>query len=61
MRLGTAPAGFVLTEPDPILIIGSLVASRLYPVSCPIVCGPLPGEAGGRWRIEHDRVIKSGE
>jgi uncharacterized protein len=30
IRLGTAPAGIVLGEPDEILAIGALVASELY-------------------------------
>lgn len=37
IRLGTAPAGIVLCEPDPILVIGALVAQRLYARTCPIV------------------------
>jgi predicted aconitase with swiveling domain len=37
IRLGTAPAGIVLSEPDPILVIGALVAGRLYGRTCPIV------------------------
>jgi predicted aconitase with swiveling domain len=37
IRLGTAPAGIVLSEPDPILVIGALVAGRLYARTCPIV------------------------
>ena len=37
IRLGTAPAAIVLCEPDPILVIGALVAARLYGRTCPIV------------------------
>ena len=37
IRLGTAPAGIVSSEPDPILVIGALVAARLYGRTCPIV------------------------
>lgn len=40
IRLGTAPTAIVLSEPDPILIIGALVAQRLYPRTCPIVMLP---------------------
>ena len=36
LRLGTGPAGLILSEPDQILVIGSLVAKMLYDVSCPI-------------------------
>lgn len=39
MRLGTAPAGLLLGEPDSILVIGSLVAKLLYDVECPIYVG----------------------
>ena len=54
LRAGTGPAGFVLGEPDPILVIGSLVAQRLYQRSCPIIVGPIPKEADGRWEIDCD-------
>jgi len=37
LRLGTAPAAIVLSEPDPILVIGAMVADALYGRSCPIV------------------------
>jgi predicted aconitase with swiveling domain len=37
IRLGTAPAAIMLGEPDPILVIGALVAERLYGRACPIV------------------------
>jgi predicted aconitase with swiveling domain len=37
IRLGTAPAAIVLSEPDPILVIGALVAGRLYGGTCAIV------------------------
>ena len=37
IRLGTAPGGIVLAEPDEILAIGSLAASELYGRSIPIV------------------------
>lgn len=36
IRLGTAPAAIVLSEPDAILVIGALVAQRLYARTCPI-------------------------
>ena len=45
MRIGTAPAGILLGEPDSILVIGSLVARFLYGVECPIYVGA-PGELG---------------
>lgn len=37
VRAGTAPAGFVLAEPDLILAIGAAVAEELYGVRLPIV------------------------
>jgi predicted aconitase with swiveling domain len=37
MRLGTAPAGIVLGEPDEILAIGALVAAELYGIELPVV------------------------
>jgi len=37
IRLGTAPVAIVLSEPDPILVIGAIVAARLYGRTCPIV------------------------
>jgi uncharacterized protein len=41
IRLGTAPAGIVLGEPDEILAIGALVAQQLYGISTPIVVADL--------------------
>ena len=57
LRLGTAPAGFVLGEPDAILVIGALVANRLYSTICPIVWGPEPASRTGIWRIDENRVM----
>ena len=56
LRLGTGPAGFVLDSPDSILVIGSLVAQRLYGRVCPIVCGVLPEGSTGPWMIDHNQV-----
>lgn len=55
LRRGTAPAGFILGEPDPILVIGALVAHRLYQASCPIVVGPIPIQGAGRWEIDCEK------
>jgi predicted aconitase with swiveling domain len=57
IRLGTAPAGFVLSQPDGILVIGSLVAKHLYHVSCPILCGPSPSPRAGVWQID-DNLLR---
>jgi predicted aconitase with swiveling domain len=40
VRAGTAPAAFVLGEPDLILAIGAAVAEELYGVRVPIVVVP---------------------
>jgi len=37
IRLRTAPAAIVLTEVDEILVVGALVARKLYGRTCPIV------------------------
>ena len=37
IRLGTAPAAIVLSEPDPILATGAMVAETLYGIACPIL------------------------
>ncbi len=53
MRVGTAPAGLLLGEPDSILVIGSLVSRFLYGVECPIYVGA-PSELG-------EGVVRLGE
>jgi predicted aconitase with swiveling domain len=37
IRTGTAPAAIVLVKPDPILVVGAMVAEALYRRRCPIV------------------------
>lgn len=37
IRAGTAPAAILLREADPILVVGALVAARLYGHACPLV------------------------
>lgn len=37
IRLGTAPAAIILAEPDPILVVGAMVAGELYGRQCPVV------------------------
>ncbi len=37
IRARTAPAAILLTEPDPIIALGAIVARELYGVSIPIV------------------------
>ena len=40
IRLGTAPAAIVLSEPDAILATGAMVAEILYGRSCPVIVVP---------------------
>lgn len=58
LRLERGPAGFILETPDSILVIGSLVAERLYGTTCPIVCGSLPEGSTGTWMIDHNQVSR---
>ncbi len=51
IRIGTGPAGIVLDEPDSIMVIGALVADRLYGTRCPIVVASATPEGGSAWRI----------
>ena len=37
IRRGTAPAGIILREPDPIVALGSLVAAELYGKQHPVI------------------------
>jgi predicted aconitase with swiveling domain len=37
LRLGTGPASIILSEPDPIIEVGALVARELYGIDCPVV------------------------
>lgn len=37
LRLGTGPAGLIITKPDINLVAGALVASTLYNSSCPVI------------------------
>lgn len=45
IRLETAPAAIVLRDPDPILVVGALVANELYGRALPIVVLPEPDYA----------------
>lgn len=40
IRIGTAPAAFVLARPDPIIALGAMVAEELYSIVCPVVVVP---------------------
>ena len=54
LRIGTGPAGIVLEEPDSILVIGVLVANRLYGTACPVVVVKNTPQGGHVWRIASD-------
>jgi len=47
IRRGTAPAAILMSYPDPILTVGSIVARSLYDLQCPIVVGSIDGIATG--------------
>lgn len=49
LRRGTGPCGMVLEHADPILTVGSLVATELYHIACPIVLVPSPPWQTGDW------------
>jgi predicted aconitase with swiveling domain len=52
IRRGTGPAAIVLRTPDPILVVGALVAEALYGMRCPIVACNIDGiTTGHRLRI----------
>ena len=42
LRVGKGPAAIITEEPDSILLIGCLVAKRLYGAHCPVVVAELP-------------------
>ena len=48
IRAGVAPAAIVLEEPDPILVVGAVVAFELYGRTIPIVVAPPGTVADGR-------------
>jgi uncharacterized protein len=37
IRRGTAPAAIILATPDPIIVVGAIVARKLYGRTCPIL------------------------
>ena len=47
IRLGTAPAGIVLSHVDPIRVVGCLVAQTLYGLYVPLIVCPIEGIADG--------------
>jgi predicted aconitase with swiveling domain len=47
IRAGTAPVAIVLSEPDPILALGAIVARELYGRTIPIVVASKPDVRSG--------------
>jgi uncharacterized protein len=47
IRRGTGPIAIVLADPDPILVVGALVAQSLYGKRCPIVVCPIDSIRSG--------------
>ena len=57
IRLGTAPSALLLHEPDPILVVGAIVARELYGRTIPVaVCGREAIPDGATVEIEGARV-----
>jgi predicted aconitase with swiveling domain len=40
LRLGTGPIAIVLEEPDPMVVLGALVARMLYGIECRVTVEP---------------------
>lgn len=57
LRIEHGPAAIVLAEPDSILVIGSLVANRLYGKECPIVVVDDVERIVGPMSIEQGRLV----
>lgn len=57
LRIGTGPAGVILREPDSILVVGVLVAIRLYGANCPIVVATTTPKSGV-WSIDGDELVE---
>lgn len=59
-RLGTAPAAIVVSVVDPVLVVGAIVAERLYGVTIPVVCveSPASMRTGDRARVLEDGRIE---
>ena len=47
IRLGTAPRGIILGRPDAIMVIGCLVAQRLYGIAVPLLVMSIADLASG--------------
>jgi predicted aconitase with swiveling domain len=59
IRLGTAPAGVILTQADPMVVVASLVASELYAIILPVlVLDDARLRTGGRAEIRCDGEVR---
>ena len=47
IRLGTAPIAIILARPDPIMVVGCLVAQTLYGLYVPMIVCPIEGILDG--------------
>lgn len=45
IRIGTGPLGIVLARPDPIMVVGCLVARKLYDLTVPMMVCAIGGVA----------------
>ncbi len=59
IRLGTAPSAIVLREPDPIVVLGAVVAEELYGLVHPVVV--LPTEDYSSVHDGEPALIEAGE
>ena len=59
IRLGTAPAAIVLTEPDPIIALGAVIAHELYGAIVPVLLADPPEGigSGDATRVSEDGTI----
>ncbi len=53
IRIGTAPCGLILREPDQILVTAGFVANTLYGSKFVVSCGEAPAAADGMFRLDH--------
>ena len=51
LRVNNGPSAIVLEEPDPILVVGSLIAEALYGLGCPLVLAPSGSVTEGDWQL----------
>lgn len=52
IRIGTAPLGLILQEPDQILVTAGFVANYLYSSEFVVSCGQLPPGDDGVFRLD---------